>query len=135
MFEICPQQPPLSILNLAPTMYVPAGQSAAGVSGAEIFVHPTGKHVYASTRIYNSIAHFSVNLVDGTLTRIANTPTGGNRPRSFGMDPEGTLLFAANQNVDEVVGFKIDATTGTLSSLGKTVDVPGPVFIGLARMP
>ena len=114
---------------------LPPAQSAAGVSGAEIFVHPSGKHVYASTRVYDSIAHFTVSQTDGTLTYVASVETGADRPRSFGVDPDGTLLFAANQDANEVVGFRIDAATGALTSLGKTVDVPSPAFVGLTRMP
>jgi 6-phosphogluconolactonase (cycloisomerase 2 family) len=53
-----------------------------------------------------------VNPTNGTLTLVANAPTRGNRPRSFGIDPEGTLLFAGNQNISEVGGFRIDATPG-----------------------
>jgi 6-phosphogluconolactonase len=114
---------------------LPPTQPTGGVSGAEIFVHPSGKWVYASTRGYNSIVHLSVDAATGTLTRIANALTGANRPRSFGMDPEGTLVFAGNQAVGEIVGFRIDGTTGALTSLGKTVDVPSPTFVGLARVP
>jgi 6-phosphogluconolactonase len=113
---------------------LPPAQSAAGVSGAEIFVHPSGRHVYASTRVYDSIAHFTVSQTDGTLTYVASVETGGDRPRSFGVDPEGTLLYAANQDANEVVGFRIDPATGALTSLGKTVDVPSPAFVGLTRM-
>jgi 6-phosphogluconolactonase len=114
---------------------LPPAQSTAGVSGAEIFVHPSGAHVYASTRVYDSIAHFTVSPTDGTLTYVASTGTGADRPRSFGLAPEGTLLFAANQDANQVVGFRIDAATGALTSLGKTVDVPSPAFVGLTRMP
>lgn len=114
---------------------LPVGQSTAGVSGAEIFVHPSGKHVYASTRGFNSIVQLSIDATDGTLTRVGHALTGGNQPRSFGMDPEGTLLYAGNQAVGQVVGFRIDPATGTLTPLGKTVDVTGPTFVGLARMP
>jgi len=114
---------------------VPAGQSLAGVSGAEIAVHPSGKWVYASTRGYNSIAHFAVSATDGTLTLVSNAPTGGNQPRSFGMSPEGTLLFAGNQSVNQVVGFRVDGTTGALQSLGSPTAVTSPTFVGLARMP
>ncbi len=113
---------------------LPVGQSAVGVSGAEIFVHPSGKTVYGSTRVYNSIAVFTI-AGDGTLSLSQNAPTGANRPRSFGLDPEGTLLYAGNENADEVVGFRIGASDGKLTSLGKTTDVPGPTFVGLARMP
>jgi len=114
---------------------LPGGQSSAGVSGAEIVVHPSGKWVYASTRIYDSIAHFSVNAADGKLTLVANAPTGGHRPRSFAMAPEGTLVFAGNQDVNQVVGFRVDATSGALTSIGKVADVTGPTFVGLARIP
>lgn len=123
-------------LALAQTVSaLPPGQSAAGVSGAAIAVHPSGKWVYASTRVYNSIAHFSVDAANGTLTRVANSLTGGNRPRTFALDPEGTLLYAGNQNVNQVVGFRVNAATGALTSLGKIVDVTGPTFVGVARMP
>lgn len=114
---------------------LPQGQGAGGVTGAEIMVHPSGKWVYASTRGYNSIAHFAVNASDGTLSLVANAPTGGNQPRSFGMSPEGTLLFAGNQSANQVVGFRIVAGTGTLQSLGPPVTVTSPTFVGLARMP
>lgn len=113
---------------------IPDNQAKQGVSGAEIFVHPSGKFVYASTRGYNTIARFTVGA-DGALTRVDNTPTGANRPRSFGMDPEGTLLYAGNQDANQVVGFRIDATTGALTSLGTPVSVPSPTFVGLARVP
>jgi 6-phosphogluconolactonase len=114
---------------------LPAGQGAGGVTGAEITVHPSGKWVYASTRGYNSIAHFAVNGADGALTLVANAPTGANQPRSFGMSPEGTLLFAGNQSANQIVGFRIDGATGALSSLGSPTNVTNPTFVGLARMP
>ena len=114
---------------------LPAGQSARGATGAEIVVHPSGKWVYASTRGYDSIAHFAVSGADGTLTLVGNTPTGGSHPRSFGMSPEGTLLYAGNQNANRIVGFRIDAASGALTTLGAPTVVTTPTFVGLARMP
>jgi 6-phosphogluconolactonase len=117
---------------------LPGGQSTNGVSGAEIFVHPSGKYVYGSTRIYDSIAVFTVDGTTGKLTRTMNATTGANRPRSFGIDPmdsAGTLLYAGNQDADEVVGFRIDLASGNLTSLGKVATVKGPSFVGLARIP
>lgn len=112
---------------------LPPNTNKNGVSGAEIVVHPSGKAVYASTRGYNAIARFTVGA-DGTLTLAQNAMTGANRPRSFGIDPDGTLLFAGNQDANEVVGFKIDAA-GVLTPMGKIVDIAGPTFVGLARIP
>ena len=118
------------------TSALPAGQGAAGVSGAEIALHPSGKFVYASTRGYNSIAAFHVASTDGALTLVANVPTGGDRPRSFAIDPGGTLLFAANQVAAAIVGFRIDSASGALTPLGNVVpSVPSPTFVGLARIP
>lgn len=115
---------------------LPDGQTAsAGVTGAEIAVHPSGLHLYASTRGYNSIAHFTVDPADGALTLVANTPTGGKQPRSFGMSPDGTLLYAGNQSANKVVGFRIVAATGALEPLGVPLDVPSPTFVGFTRMP
>ncbi|MDB4944109.1 MAG: 6-phosphogluconolactonase [Labilithrix sp.] len=111
------------------------GQPTAGVSGAEIFVHPNGKLVYASTRGFDAIALFTIDPGTGMLTRVSSTPTGNKRPRSFGIDPDGTRLYAGNQDANEVVGFAIDPTTGALTSLGKTASVNGPAFVGLIRMP
>lgn len=113
---------------------LPPGVSPEGVTGAEIFVHPSGKYVYASTRVYNTIVHFTVNATNGMLTRVSNVPTGNNRPRSFGLDPSGKLLFAANQDAGEIVGFRVNEATGALTSLGKTVDVPSPAYVGLVNM-
>lgn len=113
---------------------LPPGQSAAGVSGAEIFVHPNGKYVYASTRVFNSIVQFSI-ASDGALTRVANVTTGANRPRNFGIDPSGSFLFAGNQDAAHVVGFGIDSSSGALTSIGKSTDVAGPAFVGLSYVP
>jgi len=113
---------------------LPPGQSTAGVTGAEIVVHPSGRFVYASTRGFDSIACFSGGGT-GTLVRVANSPTGAKQPRSFGLSPEGELLYAGNQTAGHVAGFRVDATTGALTSIGKTVDVSGPSFVGLSRAP
>lgn len=113
---------------------VPSGMSLKDVTGAEIVVHPSGHQLYASTRGgYNSIAVFDV-AVDGALSLVQSAPTGGPRPRSFAIDPEGSVLFAANQDAAEVVSFRI-GVDGRLTSIGKTIDVPTPSFIGLARVP
>lgn len=114
---------------------LPDGQDKSGVSGAEIAVHPSGKHVYASTRGFNSIAHFTVDASNGALSLVENTPTGASQPRSFGMSPEGTLLYAGNQSSNQVVGFRIVLATGALEPLGPPLEVPTPTFVGLARMP
>jgi 6-phosphogluconolactonase len=115
---------------------LPPGQTKSDtVTGAEIAVHPSGAHLYASTRGYDAIAHFTIHPDDGALTFVESTPTGGDQPRSFGLSPEGTLLYAGNQDVGQLVGYRIVAATGALEPLGDPVNVPTPMFVGLVRMP
>jgi 6-phosphogluconolactonase len=97
-------------------------------SCAEILVHPTGKFVYASNRGHDSIAMFST-AADGKLTFLGTTPTEGKTPRNFRIDPSGAWLIAANQDGGNMVVFKIDKTTGKLTSTGEQVKVPFPVSI------
>jgi 6-phosphogluconolactonase len=94
-------------------------------------VHPNGRHVYASNRGHDSIAVFSVDARNGRLTLLANTPTGGNVPRSFAIDPSGRWLLAANQKSDSIVTFGIDSSTGALKPSGATTAVPRPVCVAI----
>jgi len=98
-------------------------------STAEIVVHPNGRFVYASNRGHDSIAVFSVDARNGRLTRVANTPTGGNVPRNFAVDPSGRWLLAANQRSNDIVTFAIDSSKGTLSPNGGSLAVPRPVCV------
>jgi len=77
---------------------------------------------------------FSIDPKDGKLTAGPRTPTGGKIPRSFGIDPTGAWLFAANQNSDSIVLFKIDQKTGGLTPAGKTLEVGAPVCVVFAAV-
>lgn len=95
-------------------------------STAEIVVHPSGRFVYGSNRGHNSIALFRVGP-DGRLTAAGHTPTGGQIPRNFAIDPEGKILIAGNQNSDSMVSFRINQATGDLTPAGQTFEVGAPV--------
>jgi len=100
------------------------------IEDAEIEIHPSGKFLYASNRgDGNSIAVFAIDPSKGTLTPIEITPTQGKTPRSFEIDPTGTLLFAANQQSNNIVIFRIDPKTGKLSPTGQVLNVAQPVCV------
>jgi len=100
------------------------------IEDAEIEIHPSGKFLYASNRgDGNSIALFAVDASNGTLTPVEYTPTQGKTPRSFAIDPTGTLLFAANQQSNNIVVFRIDQKTGHLTPTGQVLDVGSPVCV------
>jgi len=100
------------------------------VEDAEVQILPSGKFLYASNRgDGNSIAVFAIDSAKGTLTPVEYTSTQGRTPRSFEIDPTGTLLFAQNQQSNNIVIFKINQETGKLTATGKVLDVPSPVDV------
>jgi 6-phosphogluconolactonase len=97
-------------------------------SGAEIAVHPNGKFLYASNRVHNSIAIFTIDA-KGALTPAGNVPVPGKTPRHFVIDPSGNFLVVENQDSDNIVIFKIDPTTGGLAPTGDTLEISQPVSL------
>ena len=72
---------------------------------------------------------FGIDETTGKLTRIENVSTQGRTPRSFGIDPTGQFLLAANQDSDNVVVFRIDQKTGHLTATGNSIQVGTPVCV------
>jgi len=105
------------------------------IEDAEIEVHPSGKFLYASNRGNgNSIAVFAIDAAKGTLTPVEYAPTQGKTPRSFAIDPTGTLLFAANQQSNNIVVFRIDEKTGHLTPTGQVLEVAAPVCVKFLKV-
>jgi 6-phosphogluconolactonase len=112
---------------------------AVGASGtnttAEVLVHPSGKFVYGSNRGDDNIATFSVDPGTGRLALVGHTSTQGMTPRSFGIDPPGDHLYAADQGSNLVVPFAIDLMSGLPSPVAAPVSVPSPEFVGVVARP
>src|SRR5690606_10199888 len=97
---------------------------------ADIKLSPDGKFLYASNRgDANTLAIYSVDATDGTLTKVGNQSTLGKRPRNFTISPDGKFLLAANQETDDVVIFARDLNTGLLTDTGHRIDVGAPVCL------
>ena len=93
---------------------------------AEIQIDRTGKWLYVTNRGHDTMAHYSVDPVKGTLTLIGHIPSGGRTPRNIAIDPTNNYLIAANQNGDNIVVFRIDPKTGNLTPTGAIGQVPQP---------
>lgn len=106
---------------------LPPGYEGAR-SAAELVVHPGGDFVYASNRGDSSIAIFSVDPDDGTLTSLGHEPSGGRSPRNIALDPSGRFLIAANQSSNNLVVFRV-GEDGLLSRTGMEATVPRPVCV------
>jgi len=94
-----------------------------------IHISSDGKFLYTGNRGHNSIAVFSVNEANGELTFVEHTPTGGEWPRDFVLDPSERFIVAANQHTGNLVLFARDQQTGKLTQLESEVDVPETVCV------
>ncbi|WP_281336095.1 lactonase family protein [Flavobacterium eburneipallidum] len=96
-------------------------------SSADIHISPDGKFLYASNRgTANDISAFKI-LKKGKLEFVSRTSTLGKTPRNFTIDPTGNFLLVGNQNSNDIVIFKRDKKTGSLTATGKKVELCSPV--------
>ena len=103
---------------------LPAG--FAGTSFAsEILVAPDGKTLYATNRLHDTIAVFSI-APDGRLSYLAETPTHGDYPVQCRIDPGGNFLYVCNRRSDNITSFRIHRDTGLLSFTGDYAPVGSP---------
>ena len=102
-----------------------AGRNAT----AEIYVHQSGKFVYASNRGHDSIAIFGIDAQNGALQPLGHVSTEGSDPRHFSFDKTGRYLLAANQSSDNVVVFLVDEASGNLTFTGLELTVDAPVCL------
>jgi 6-phosphogluconolactonase len=105
-------------------------------AAAEILIHPSGKFLYASNRMDNSVGIFSIDAGTGDLKSVGWQKSGVEWVRGMAIDPTGTYLVAANQKIAKLVVFKIDTATGKLTTSGSPLTVPeGPAVVNLVTLP
>jgi 6-phosphogluconolactonase len=104
-------------------------------TAAEIHVHPSGQWLLASNRGADDVVVVALDAA-GAMTFHGATPSGGTTPRDFALDPTGTLVYVANQGSGNVVPFRFDASSGSLTAVsGAAVMVPSASFVGFASLP
>lgn len=106
---------------------LPPGYAGSNFTSG-IHVSADGRFVYAANRLHESIAWFAVGT-DGTLTFVDEAWTRGSYPRSFALDPSGTLLYVCNQRADNLTTFRVDRATGRLTFTGQYTPVGSPSAI------
>jgi len=114
---------PIQTIKAIPTDFTETNDASA------IYVSSDGKFLYTGNRGHNSITVFSINEDSKQLTFIEHTPTGGEWPRDFTLDPSETFIVASNQHSGNLVLFSRDKETGKLTKLGSEVSVPEVVCV------
>jgi 6-phosphogluconolactonase (cycloisomerase 2 family) len=101
-------------------------QGFAGTNfAAEVMISSDGKFLYASNRLHDSVAWFSISAT-GTLAFGGEEWTRGDHPRSFNFDPTGNFLYSCNQFADAITTFRVDRKTGALTFSGQYTPVGSP---------
>lgn len=82
---------------------IPSASAFGGV------LHPSGRTLYVSTGQLNSIRRYDINPANGAMTFRDSTSIGGNSVVELAMHPQGTWLFSAHVQSDEVRVTRINA--------------------------
>lgn len=112
---------------------LPPGETVQpGFSTAEVALHPSGRFLYGSNRGHNSLVVYAIDPTSGRLSLVEHVSSGGERPRSFGIDPSGRYLLSANQDTNNVVVMRIDPSSGRLTPTNASITVEKPVSVAFA---
>ena len=110
---------------------IPDGHDGRNTT-AEIAASPCGRFLYVSNRGQDSVVLFEVDP-KGRLRYAGHTLTGGRRPRFFALVSDKKRLYAANQDSDDITGFRVDPTTGALAPMGVVARTGSPSAISFVR--
>jgi 6-phosphogluconolactonase len=95
---------------------------------AEVMISSDGKFLYASNRLHDSIAWFSISAT-GRLAFRGEEWTRGDHPRAFNFAPTGNFFYCCNQLADAITTFRVDRMTGALIFTGQYTPVGSPSSI------
>jgi 6-phosphogluconolactonase len=99
------------------------------IGAADIHISPDGKFLYATNRgTANDISAFKI-LKNGKLEFVQRTSTLGKGPRNFSIDPTGNFLLVGHQYTNDIVIFKRDKKSGSLTTTGKKIELCSPVCL------
>ncbi|WP_310557692.1 lactonase family protein [Flavobacterium sp.] len=117
------------ILNKVSETRVVASDFKGDIGAADIHISPDGKFLYATNRgTANDISAFKI-LKNGKLDFVQRTSTLGKGPRNFAIDPTGNFLLVGHQYTNDIVIFKRDAITGSLTATGTKIELCSPVCL------
>jgi len=117
---------------------------ATGLAPMRITLHSGGKFLYTANSGDGTISGFAIDAASGNLMAVSGSPfrifaippSGGLISFDVAIDLSGQFLYAANPTTNSVSGFRIDASTGSLSALGQTsLTGHGPVSFTIVKLP
>jgi 6-phosphogluconolactonase len=103
----------------------PYAETPKGAGPRHFAFRPDGKFAYVINELNSTVTAFRYDPEKGVLHPFQNISTlpegykGDNYPAEVVAHPSGKFLYGSNRGQDSIAMFRIDETTGTLTSLGQ----------------
>ena len=94
--------------------------------GAAMTISPDGKYLFTSTAGDNSVAMFSIDQEEGTLTKEFALPISGEYPKDIALFPDGKHLAVVNHESNSITTFAVDYEKKLIVMKGKPMKVETP---------
>ena len=100
---------PVGSIDMLPRNYHPEEwTSNFGRWAADICVHPSGRFLYATNRLFDTIVRYDLDLQNGTPSKPVWFPTEGRTPRSMSLTPDGNVLIVAHMHSHDITSYIIE---------------------------
>ncbi|QCE33929.1 lactonase family protein [Acetobacteraceae bacterium] len=114
------------------TVSTVSSQFQGSTLAAEILIAPSGKFIYVSNRLGDSIAVFSVGS-DGTLTLQDEIWSHADYGRAMMFDPDANFLFVTNQRSDSITSFRVNERSGDIAFTHDFTAVGSPTTLAFMK--
>jgi 6-phosphogluconolactonase (cycloisomerase 2 family) len=92
------------------------GTTGAGVlPGDGLAIDPTGRFLYVTSPLDNTVTEFAISAQTGLLTLVGTPVATGNGPSDAKIDPSGHYLYVSNYLSGTISEYVIDPGTGELT--------------------
>lgn len=114
---------PLQILPSLPECYTGDGQASASL------IDPSGEFVIGSNRIHESLVLYRIDKNTGYMKNVGFTNVLGETPRFITFNNDGSKLYVANEDSDNIVEMTLDVEKASIEPTGNIIATESPVCI------
>jgi 6-phosphogluconolactonase len=117
------------------------GPFKTGDEPSAVAIDPRGLYIYVANSLDSTVSAYVISLATGTPSAALNTTGSANNPTdtepvAILVDAAlGRFVYTANHLGNSVSGFRLNATTGTLTSTLTTPYATGDTPTALASVP
>ena len=123
---------------------LPGSPFAAESAPSGVTIDPSGKYLYVANSGSNNVSAFVICATalpgcgspDGSLVAVPGSPfSAGLGPVALAVDPSDNFLYVVDANSNQLSGYRINPSTGALTSLATTAVSTGTLPFAIAIHP